>query len=58
MSPQEIADKCVFPANEVRRLRVENERLRRELSEAKDLRMLDMAEIVRLRRMLEVAIDG
>ena len=58
MSPQEIADKCVFPANEVRRLRAENAKLRRELSEAKDLRMLDMAEIVRLRRMLEVAIDG
>ena len=49
MTPQDM---------EIQALRREIARLRRELSEAKDLRMLDMAEIVRLRRMLEVAIDG
>lgn len=59
MRPQEIADKCVCQIDEeVRRLRAENERLRRDLDSERNLRMLDKAEIIRLRRMLEAAVDG
>lgn len=58
MSPQEIADKCVCPIdNEVRCLRAENERLKRELETAKNLRMLDRAEVIQLRRMVGVLIE-
>ena len=59
MSPQEIADKCVCRVDEeVRRLRAENERLRRDIESERNLRMLDQAEIIALRRMLEAALDG
>lgn len=58
MRPQEIADKCVCPADAIRRLQAENEKLRRNIDEERNLRMLDQAEIVRLRRMLEAVIDG
>lgn len=57
MSPQEIADKCVRPADAIRRLQAENDRLRRDLESERNLRMLDKAEVIRLRRMVEAAIE-
>lgn len=58
MSLQEIADKCVCQIDdEVRRLRAENEKLKRDLDSERNLRMLDKAEVVRLRRMIEAAVD-
>ena len=58
MSPQEIADKCVCQLDvEARLLRIENDRLKRELETEKNLRMLDRAEVIQLRRMVEVLIE-
>lgn len=45
------------PDDEVRRLRAENELLRRDLESERNLRMLDKAEVIRLRRMIEAAIE-
>lgn len=42
---------------EVHRLRAENEKLRRDLESERNLRMLDRAEVIRLRRMIEAAAD-
>lgn len=39
-------------------LKRENRKLRKELDEIRSIHMLDQAEIIRLRRMLEAAVDG